>query len=1461
MSRRTTPLLLGGRDGTSQRHRSNPALDPDSVSIDERGHADQLAFLQALADKLRFLAADGGQLREAGTWAPLVRRDARDGVAITLDDIVAYMKDPGRFTGEQARWLGRPHFALLLAFLELLGHARTQLNGLTRRHLDYYYREVLQMTPEPAVPDRVAAVLRLAPRVARAHLPAGTALQAGRDGDGNPRIYTTERDLALSRARIDALRVVHVHRRITGLSDVRGDRDLTRREVFEQMLALALGDPQPGDPVPAWRGAAVDLDLVLGLRPGLEFAASQLFLEHHELRGLMQRVRRRADADAEWAEINRLLGLVDPPAPRDFAGNLAGVVGHLDFEKDGLPQVRTIDDLYEHRDEPDVRQYIDTRLAEIGYADFAALMPIKRRIDAEWAEINRILERAGRRKRGLLTWSLAPADPTAFAANLARALDQAQPAWPWGAADITSYESTVRDLESHFALPVERIVRLVALAGSLESLGPVEWSELDRLLAVAHREKLHAARRAALAASRAGKTGLAAFDAEVAAALGEPGKPLPWPDASARLARYLDRGQLDLLEHYRRQLVDPATARWFTWADIERVLELAQRYVEGLPEPVARKIEWRNLYAWDDTAALADPSGAARWKTFGRPPVASESRPPTTTLGWALTSPLLALSQGRRAVTLTLGLRPFDLPAFYRGLDLELGAFNADDLHRALTAALKIEVTTAKQWIELAPTAIQFAPGGAGKDYWALLGVPGFDEVRPGVRFDLLVDPTMDPLAPLAGSGDPWPTLRITLRHRWDPRDRAWITTNAPFEPLILAAAHVRVDVGDALADGERFTGLTVLGVQHEDRALDPRKPFEPFGRRPTVGARLYLGHPELVRARLESLRLDIEWMGLPPSLNSRYLNYGPVGIHSAADFKARLALVDRNLEFPLTTARLFRGGDEPDAPTPPTQCIAVASVPAELAKTSVSYVYSRRLDLPSAPDLRLAERYLQLDLTPIDFGHDAYPALAAQWSRKLAVGLASKALTEDQAVAYRVDAPYTPTIKRLSVAYRAAIELDATAPQLGADRLLHVHPFGAAPLDPSAPRLFPAYADAGELYIGLRDLDAPQRLSLLLQLADGTSDPDLARVPVRWSVLDGDRWVDLADGVQFDSTRGLINSGTVELALPKVAASGRMPGDRYWLRLAIAGDVRSVCDIVAIHAQAVMLRFDDRGNAPDHYGQPLPVGSLDRLLDPDPRIAGVEQPYTSFGGRPPERPDRFYTRVSERLRHKQRALTAWDYERLVLQRFAKVYKAKCIAVGADDPEPGRVDIVVIPDIRDQLPADAFAPRVPADLLADIQTYLAERAPAAARVVVRNPRYVAVSVRVGVRFKAGQDERYASRRLNEDLGRFLSPWAYEEGAELTIGGKIYASSILDFLDRRDYVEYVADIKLARSDDGVHFQVVPPRAEDYHVAADRPDQVLVAAREHHIDIINELDYQQALFTGIDYMKLELDFIVG
>jgi hypothetical protein len=519
---------------------------------------------------------------------------------------------------------------------------------------------------------------------------------------------------------------------------------------------------------------------------------------------------------------------------------------------------------------------------------------------------------------------------------------------------------------------------------------------------------------------------------------------------------------------------------------------------------------------------------------------------------------------------------------------------------------------------------------------------------------------------------------------------------------------------------------------------------------------------------------------------------------------------------------------------------------------------------LTPGDDLRLDERVWRFTLTPIDFGHSAYPALAAAKGQALAIALATRSTGLDASgEAYRVDPPYAPRLERLRVDYSASATFTPREALPVGSELLHLLPFGVATMAEAnpelAPRLLPDTTAAGELLLGLAEVELPQRLSLLVQLAEGTSDPEGEPGQLRWQILDGERWRDLA--VQRDDTDGWLHSGVVVLDLPLVAAGRRLPAGLVWLRLTIDQNPASVCEVVDLHAQAVMASFDDQGNSADHYRAPLPPGSVRALARPEARIAAIEQPYSSFGGRPVEDDDQLRRRVSEGLRHRQRVLTTWDVERLALEEFGnRLHKVKCFS-GAGG---GAVEVIVLPDLCGALPADPLAPKAPANLLAAIQDFLRARAPGNTVLRVRNATFQPVRIRLGVRFQAGEEERYSVRRLNDDLVRFLSPWAYDDSAEIRVGGTIHAASLVDFVDRLPYVDYVAQIHLFLLDGDDQPIPEPGRIREglqASISATAPDVVLVSARQHQIDLLTEVEAGERSLTGIGYMQVEFDFIVA
>ncbi len=118
------------RSGISQPQRRLPALQPENTLLDERKPEDLLRFLALYAQEARIRFFDATNTPDNGAvWADLMNFERY----FTLDEL-------------ETRHDIEPHFALVLAFLHLFEKLQAHQNTLTKRHLDFYYREVLQLS-------------------------------------------------------------------------------------------------------------------------------------------------------------------------------------------------------------------------------------------------------------------------------------------------------------------------------------------------------------------------------------------------------------------------------------------------------------------------------------------------------------------------------------------------------------------------------------------------------------------------------------------------------------------------------------------------------------------------------------------------------------------------------------------------------------------------------------------------------------------------------------------------------------------------------------------------------------------------------------------------------------------------------------------------------------------------------------------------------------------------------------------------------------------------------------------------------------------------------------------------------------------------------------------------------------------------------------------------------------------
>jgi hypothetical protein len=762
-------------------------------------------------------------------------------------------------------------------------------------------------------------------------------------------------------------------------------------------------------------------------------------------------------------------------------------------------------------------------------------------------------------------------------------------------------------------------------------------------------------------------------------------------------------------------------------------------------------------------------------------------------VGFAISSHYLLLSEGDRKIRLTLNF--INTERFSRLTDI--------------SEAFDFFLSGEKGWITPAKIGLSVSSN------------------RSQLQILLELDGSQPPVVPLQtkihGEGLPegLPALRAVLKQ--DVEARLVNLQNLQLDPASceLAVAVGYKEFNDVKPSDDR-TGLKNLSLYNQFGEVNPSQPFQPFGPSPMTGDYLIIGCDEVFQKKNARFQFTVVWKGLP-------------------DWRGDIDLDWVNEFFPNVSLTLLKNGiwnlKKPDQP----------DVQVFFATRPDIYFPSQKMHLPDdgASEIHFDHLPYTLDrrngflrMTLLaDFGHKLYQPTLTKYLMRVArnpsfvdedrgklrdevykkvgdkyVPKNKYKFTEEFIEHFskaRPIEPYTPVIESLTLSYIASVKLGEEK-----TRMYWLTPFGYKAADLSKPTisLLPEYSFEGEVYLGVKDLKPPQNLSLLFQMAEGSSNPTVKKpeAHVQWSYLRDNEWVDFKETELSDATGQLTRSGIIRYSIPNDATKDDtlfLPTGCCWLRGAVKERPDAVSKIITITAQAARVTFKDQKNAPDFLSAQLPAGTITKLVVPDAAVKKIEQPYPTFGGRPKEAEEAYYTRVSERLRHKKRAISAWDYERLILEEFPHIHKAKCLNHTRFEPDDkggshtynelaaGHVTIITIPNLRNNNAIDPLKPYTNLGDLDLIKKFLEKHVSCFVKLHVRNPIFEVVRVAFRVKFLPGKDKAFHTQILQQELARFLSPWAFDEGKDVTFGGKIYKSSLIDFVEEQSYVDYVTDFQL------------------------------------------------------------------
>ncbi len=403
------------------------------------------------------------------------------------------------------------------------------------------------------------------------------------------------------------------------------------------------------------------------------------------------------------------------------------------------------------------------------------------------------------------------------------------------------------------------------------------------------------------------------------------------------------------------------------------------------------------------------------------------------------------------------------------------------------------------------------------------------------------------------------------------------------------------------------------------------------------------------------------------------------------------------------------------------------------------------------------------------------------------------------------ISLPYKPRIKEFVFNYKVSetINLATRTNEKNPVEIFKVVPFGFTKTEKGTLHFSTLNSNEGYIYIGFDTIEPQNGLNFLVQLEEGTANPLLEPAVITWQYLSNNQWLDFQENELGDETYSLTQSGLVSITVPEFKANTNtvLPENLFWVRLLVSNK-QAICKFLGIHVQAfkaVLVDFEKIGT---QFLENTPKETITKSYKAINGVKKIKQPYNSFLGRMTETDDALYIRTSERLRHKNKAITSWDYERIVLEEFPEVYRLKTLNHYRYDTTLSNVSagyVTLIPIAKASASENiTWKPLLSLNKMLLIKEHLYKKASPQVRINVKPPRLEKVMVQFKVKFhnSPGMDTRLYIDQLKETINNYLSPWAYEED-DFNFANEIEFSSIIQLLDNQTYVDYITDFKVAQ----------------------------------------------------------------
>lgn len=820
-------------------------------------------------------------------------------------------------------------------------------------------------------------------------------------------------------------------------------------------------------------------------------------------------------------------------------------------------------------------------------------------------------------------------------------------------------------------------------------------------------------------------------------------------------------------------------------------------------------------------------------------------------IGFAISSPTLYLKGGDRNVKVSFF---FINESYQYFLTMLLSVAKANNslpeevFHQLFSNTLKLEYTTSQNWCSIEDFEItppqDWNQNGFFLTFRLAPGMPEFASYQEEIHLDQM--------------NVNQPVLRIKIKNKGVYHPYSFL------QFLELEEIKISVDV-------KKLKSLTLFS---SFGPMDQSVPFDLFGPSPKVGSYLLIGNNEIFSKDLDELKIGWTFFGLPNGEDLKsYFSAYPYGIENDS-FKLKIqALSD------------FRFLPEDNSEKKHLQLFEVQD--GVILKDRLL----REIDLAGMkilPDYSLSQDdleefpydqetgYIKLELVSpqMGFGFDVYSEVYNK-----SVTMSTNKQIEKPKSGFSFDVPkepFSPMATDIFLEYKSSSEINFLGSKSYANQrekkenFLQLHPFGKKFLLKDGfvfdNRLLPYFELQGAMFLGIDSQNLPSELSFLFEIGkkEGAFYGDAPNL--EWFYLSNNDWKAFRpEEVLFDGTIGLTRSGIISFKTPQDINKNNqvMPAALFWIccRAKSNAEMASIVSGVYLNAFSAKAILDEERKHPTQLPA-FSVQSFDRNIS---GVLEVIQPVPSYGGRLAEDKFSFYRRVSESLKHKYRAVTSWDIEKLLMAEFDWLGFVKVFGnFGNEDfVESGNIIVVGVPRIFES--ESFYLPKLNPGQLKEIEQFLKKVVNPFLKFKVLNPQYEYLMIKGKIKFHSSAIGTVFNK-LYKDLIEGVCPWFYQDLSDIFSNRESQKSEILNLIISRSYVKFLTGFSLAhlyQNDSGDFIFSDAALLEDGMdtLKVGKPWSVIVPYPLENLELIEEESYSPPEPFNIENLILGKNLIIA